>query len=79
MKFIAEPNHFVKLNPPIQNLKFIKFDKDGFYVTENEKLIKRMMPFFKSIEGYNCKHCNEYFENKSKLFIHYRAKHREEK
>lgn len=88
--FKAEPNHLVRFNPPIGNIKFAKFDENGLYSTDNERIIKRFYHAFDSVPGlsvveeepegktYKCKQCDYTTQNKGELMAHYRADHPKE-
>lgn len=39
--FLGTPNMLVVLNPPIGNIKRLRFDANGEITTENERVIKR--------------------------------------
>ena len=48
MRFKGKPNLLVRLSrtlPP----QYLKFDENGFYDTENEKIIVRLKPHFKVV------------------------------
>lgn len=79
MKYKGEANLLIRFNPPIGTIKHIKFDNDGYFVTDNEYIIKRMKNHFKSEDSsHMCKYCEETFEKKGDLLVHYR-KHKEDK
>lgn len=46
--FIGTPNHLVVLNPPIGNIKRVRFDNNGEFSTENERMIARFHHKFDS-------------------------------
>lgn len=51
MKFIGEPNLVVRFNPPIGLLKYVKFDENGEFSTDNERVIHRLMSRFDHVES----------------------------
>lgn len=46
--FIGTPNMLVTLNPPIGNIKRVRFDNNGEFTTENERMITRFHHKFDS-------------------------------
>lgn len=92
MKFIAEPNLYVKLNNKgaqrTTGLKGFCFDEKGEYTTENEILIGILKQNFKVKEEYEnkqvetvsfkCKKCDFETDNKGELLAHYRKDHPKE-
>ena len=79
MKFIGQPNLLVNFKPPIGRTNKIQFDNNGFFVTDDNNIIKRMSIHFKAEDiSYKCKYCNESFDKKGNLLVHYR-KHKEDK
>lgn len=79
MKFKGEPNLLVRFKKTIGTIKHIKFDNDGYFVTDNEYIIKKMKEHFSYDETSNaCKYCGETFNTKGDLLVHYR-KHKEDK
>lgn len=46
--FVGEANMLVRLNPPIGNIKHIRFDAKGEFNTENEHMIQRFHHRFDS-------------------------------
>jgi hypothetical protein len=79
MRFKGEPNLLVKFKKSIGTIKHIKFDNDGYFVTDNEYIIKRMKQYFASDDSlHTCKYCEESFDKKGDLLVHYR-KHKEDK
>lgn len=51
--FIGEPNLLVRLNPPIGNIKHVRFDVKGEFNTENELMIQRFHHRFDSCPSNN--------------------------
>lgn len=51
--FIGEPNMLVRLNPPIGNIKHVRFDAKGEFNTENELMIQRFHHRFDSCPSNN--------------------------
>jgi hypothetical protein len=79
MKYISEPNYLVKFKKPIGQIRYIKFDNNGEYETDNEHIIKKLNPHFKiKLTEYKCKYCDNSFIKKGDLLVHYR-KHKEDK
>jgi len=79
----------------IKNLKpykFIRFDANGEYETENTRLIARLKKQFEfeepqtatekkvaaEVTQYKCKKCDYKTENKGELLAHYRTAHKKE-
>jgi len=80
MKFFSTPNMLVKFKKPIGLLKFIKFDENGIYETKEKLIIERLKGFFEHEDKkHSCKFCEEVFENKGDLLVHYRKHKKEEK
>jgi hypothetical protein len=48
VKFIGEPHLLVNVKPPIGTIKHIRFDANGEFITEDERLITRMHHQFDS-------------------------------
>jgi hypothetical protein len=46
--FLGTPHMLVTLNPPIGNIKRLRFDENGEITTENERVIKRFHHKFDS-------------------------------
>lgn len=49
VKFMGAPHLLVNVNPPIGEIKHIRFDANGEFVTDNERLIRRMHHQFDSM------------------------------
>lgn len=49
VKFKGEPFQLVRFNPPIGLTKYVRFDENGEYVTEDERIIKRFHHHFDSV------------------------------
>lgn len=47
--FVGTPNMLVRLVPPIGNIKHIRFDQNGEFTTENERMIQRFHHKFDSV------------------------------
>lgn len=47
--FKGTPNMLVVLNPPIGTIKHVRFDANGEFTTDNERMIKRFHHKFDSI------------------------------
>jgi hypothetical protein len=47
--FKGEPNMLVRLNPPIGNIKMVRFNANGEITTENERVIQRLYHKFDSV------------------------------
>jgi len=73
MKYKGEPNLLVTFKKPIGTIKYIKFDNDGYYITDNEYIIKKLSQHFPIESNYKCKFCNKEFDNKGNLLVHYRG------
>lgn len=74
--FKGEPNHLVRFYPPIGNIAYVRFDENGEYTTDNERIIQRFMHKFDSVPaGFSCKKCGFKTTNKSELMLHYRQNH----
>lgn len=82
--FKGEPNLLVRFNPPIGNIKHVRFNADGEFTTGNERVIKRFehkydsVPYKAEEKMYNCKKCDYETANKGELMSHYRAEHPKE-
>lgn len=80
VKFKGTPNLLVRFNPPIGNIKHIRFDENGEYQTDNKRIIKRFSHKFdsvpvKEVKSYKCKKCDFTTDNKGELMAHYRTEH----
>jgi len=82
MKFLGEPNMLIRMNYRHGLLSYWKtvgrFDKDGVFETDDEKIIKRMQrnfPVSESKELRHCKKCDFTCENQGELLAHYRTAH----
>jgi|GWRWMinimDraft_15_1066023.scaffolds.fasta_scaffold06480_3 aspartate carbamoyltransferase regulatory subunit len=74
MKYKAEPNLLVTFKKPVGTIRYIKFDNDGYYITDNEHIIKKLSQHFPSEDlNYKCKYCGKSFDNKGNLLVHYRG------
>lgn len=49
--FLGTPNMLVTLNPPIGNIKRVRFDSNGEFTTGNERVIQRFHHKFDSKPG----------------------------
>ena len=88
VKFFGQPNMLVKDRKRIPfstEWKFkplFRFDEDGEFVTEDEKLIERLKRKFKyEVENnveFKCKQCDYTTTNKGELLAHYRKEHPKE-
>jgi hypothetical protein len=79
MTFIGTPNLLVRLNPPIGNLRHIRFDGNGHFSTENPRLIKRLEgKFDQASDEFKCKKCDFATNSKGELMRHYKAEHPKE-
>lgn len=79
--FKGEPNHLVRFYPPIGNVAYVRFDENGEYTTDNERIIQRFMHKFDSVpikEEYTCKKCEFVTDNRGLLMSHYRSEHPKE-
>jgi len=43
----------VRFNPPIGNIKYVRFDENGEFKTDNERIIKRFKHKFDSVPVKN--------------------------
>jgi hypothetical protein len=75
MKFLAEPSLVVKLHKPVGLFKYVIFDENGEYETNNKKLQRKLMLHFPS-KTYECKFCQEKYLKKGDLLSHYRLQHK---
>jgi len=81
IKFKGQPNMLVRFNPPIGNIKYVRFDENGEFCTDNERIIKRFkhrfdsVPVKESIKEYKCKKCDFKTDNMGELLSHYRIEH----
>lgn len=74
MRYKGEPNLHVNFKKPIGTIRYIKFDNDGYYITDNEHIMKKLSQHFTSEDSnYNCKFCKKSFNNKGNLLVHYRG------
>lgn len=48
-KFLGEPFRLVRFNPPLGNLHYVRFDENGEFVTDNERIIKRFSSKYDSV------------------------------
>lgn len=84
MFFKGPPNVLVKLRqtPMRKAKKFpkkVRFDKNGFYETQNEFLAKVLVRKFEQIEEiFTCQKCDFATDNKGELLSHYRRTHPKE-
>ena len=89
MIFTGEPGLLVRVMERNKVAKYLKFDENGEYETDNPGLIKRMSVNFQ-IKGtskeeiavkktYKCKKCDFVGENMGILLAHYRNEHKEDK
>jgi hypothetical protein len=82
MKFYGEPNLLVntrkKVNGMYKNTPLFRFDKNGEYNTDDEKLINKLKPNFKYEKNYKCNKCNFETDNMGELLQHYKHKHPKE-
>lgn len=91
MKFKGTPNLLVRLMRPIGNIRHIRFDAQGFYETENERLIKRLQHKFEMVteetkeaakeedKVFACKKCTFTTPDRVELMTHYRKVHPKKK
>jgi hypothetical protein len=78
MKFYGEKNLVVIDSE--KGTKLFQFDGNGEFETDDEKMIKRAVPYFKhedNIETMKCKKCGAEFTNKGELLAHYRQHKKE--
>ena len=81
MKFYGEPGMLVServRKPFTMEYKMkprFRFDENGEFETDDERLIKKLKTKFKYDEGFKCKKCGKTFENKGYLMAHYRKEH----
>lgn len=79
---MGEPNLTVRFNPPIGTLKHVKFDENGEFTTDNERVIARFKHKFDSVpvkqEQFSCKKCDFATDNRGLLMAHYRSDHPKE-
>jgi hypothetical protein len=69
-----------------RNVLVFRFDQKGEFETEDEKLIKRLMPKFKhesvketaTGDSIKCKKCSFTCSNKGELMAHYRKEHKKD-
>ncbi len=79
MKYIYKPNAYIIDYE--KGKKVFQFDKNGEYVTKDEKLIKWMKKnknFIKcenNVATIKCKKCGAEFTNKGDFLVHCREKH----
>ena len=95
-KFFGEPNMLVKekkrtyFENTFQFKPIFRFDKNGEYITDNEKLIEKLKTRFRHVPLENddvndkdnkimkCKKCDFETENKGLLMAHYREHKKED-
>lgn len=85
--FKGQPNLVVRFNPPIGNIKHVKFNENGEFTTANERVIQRFMHHYDSVpvktadepetKVYQCKQCEYKTESRGELMSHYRSNHKE--
>ena len=78
MIFAGEPNLLVRLTRPIGKMKHFRFNAEGQFNTENERLIKRLQHKFTVLNSFQCKKCDFTTDNKGLLMAHYREHKKEE-
>lgn len=83
MIFNGVPDQLVRLTRPLGKLSHFRFDGQGHYTTENERLIKRLQHKFTNQEPttakkeHACKKCGFVAENGGLLLIHYKVHKKE--
>jgi hypothetical protein len=82
MKFYGKSNMLVT-DSRKDNKPLFRFDKNGEFVTEDERLIKRLKQHFKyednaKSDSINCKKCDFSCSNRGELMAHYKKEHPKE-
>ena len=86
MKFYGTPNMLIRIKN-LKPYKFIRFDANGEYDTENPRLVARLKKRFECEEPieekkadvvYNCRKCDFTTDNRGYLLAHYRESHPKE-
>jgi len=87
MKFYGTPNMLVKqrkrkkMSTEYELKPVFRFDENGEFITDDEKLIKKLAPKFRHEEDPDkkiCKQCGQPFDNTGALLAHYRLSHPKE-
>lgn len=82
MKFFGTPNLLVK-DSKNDDKPLFRFNDNGEFETEDERLIKRLKQHFKfednvKSDSIQCKKCERTFDTKGDLLAHYRKDHPKE-